>query len=312
LAEDLRADYRIRGMKSLDRLELSISHLKGMFGGMRAMEITTARVKRYIDFRMEEGAANGTINRELAGLRKMFSLGAWCTPPKVVDPPRIPSLKEASPRTGFLEHAQYLAILEKLPEHYRGPVIFGYKTGWRQGEILGLTWANVDLEAGTVSLSKGTTKNDEGRIIYAGEELKDLLREAWNARKASGKLTPHVFPNKSRTNRIDKGRFNQAWKKACKNAGHPGKLFHDLRRTAARNMVRAGIPERVAMQITGHKTRSIFDRYNIVNDTDLRDAARRITEYHQEAENSGRRTPQRTPGGKETQNTQAQSVKKGA
>jgi integrase len=280
LAEDMKTDYRIQGRKSLERLENSIDHLEKVFSNMRAMEINTARVKRYIDLRQGEGAKNGTINRELAALSKMFTLGAQNSPPKVLTAPHVPKLKEANPRKGFFEHEEYKAVLAQLPEFYRGPVIFAYHTGWRQGEVLDLQWSNVDLQENTVTLDVGTTKNDEGRVVYMTEELKDLLRAQWEERKASGVLSPYVFPNESRTNRIVKTRFNRAWQSACKKAGYPGKLFHDLRRTAVRNMVRAGIPERVAMMISGHKTRSIFDRYNIVDDKDLRQAAAKIGAYH--------------------------------
>ena len=140
----------------------------------------------------------------------------------------------------------------------------------------------MDLQENTVSLDVGSTKNEEGRVVYMTKELKFLLLNQWEERKASKKLLPYVFPNESHTNRIVKTRFNRAWQSACEKAGYPSKLYHDLRRTAVRNMVRAGIPERVAMMISGHKTRSIFDRYNIVDDKDLKQAAEKIGAYHQE------------------------------
>ncbi len=282
LAEDLKTEYRIQGRKSLDRLGNSITHLEKVFLGMRAMEINTARVKRYIDLRQNEGAQNGTINRELAALSKMLNLGAQHTPRKVLTIPHIPKLKESNPRKGFFEHEEYKAVLDKLAQFYRGPVTFAYYTGWRQGEVLDLQWCNVDFQENTVTLDVGSTKNEEGRVVYMTEELRSLLLEQWEERKASGKLSPYVFPNESRTNRIIKSRFNRAWRKACKAAKIGNKLFHDLRRTAVRNMIRAGIPERVAMMISGHKTRSIFDRYNIVDDKDLKQAAQKIGSYHQE------------------------------
>ena len=78
---------------------------------------------------------------------------------------------------------------------------------------------------------------------------------------------------------ITESGFNKAWRKARVEAGCPGRIPHDFRRTTVRNLVRAGVPERVAMQLTGHKTRAIFERYNITSPGDLRDAARRLDTY---------------------------------
>ena len=107
LAEDLKTEYRIQGRKSLDRLGNSVKLLEKVFDGMRAMEINTARVKRYIDLRQKEGTQNGIINRELAALSKMLNLGAQHTPRKVLAVLYIPKLKEANPRTGFFEPEEY-------------------------------------------------------------------------------------------------------------------------------------------------------------------------------------------------------------
>jgi integrase len=128
-----------------------------------------------------------------------------------------------------------------------------------------------------VRLEAEKTKNDEVRTVYLDHELKQIFVDQLKARKTTKKLLPYVFPNKARTNRIKN--FQGAWKTACKDAKIGKRVFHDFRRTAVRNMVRAGIPEGVAMKISGHKTRSVFDRYNIVNDADLQLAAQRQELY---------------------------------
>ena len=167
-----------------------------------------------------------------------------------------------------------------LSEYLRGLVTFAYKTGWRRSEITSLEWSQVDLERGAVCLHPGETKNNRGRTIYMDEELTTVFNDQWQRRKESGALSPYVFPNKTGTNKVND--FRHPWDKTREIAGIGNRLFHDLRRTAVRDMVRAGIPERVAMMISGHQTRSVFERYNIVSEEDLRAAAIKREAYHKD------------------------------
>ena len=158
---------------------------------------------------------------------------------------------------------------------------FAYLTGWRvRDEVVKLIWSNVDFKAETVRLEPGTTKNKDGRVIYMTPDLRALLegqREKTLAlQRQTDKIIPLVFHNEDYPIR----NYYKAWHKGCEEAGLSGKIPHDFRRTAVRNMVRAGIPERVAMQMTGHKTRSVFDRYHIVSDGDLKEAAQRLSQAH--------------------------------
>ncbi len=278
LAEDFLRDRLInRGQKSVEDAEKRLKNLKPLFKGVRVTTITSTKIDKFIDQRMEEGATNATINRELAALRRMLNLGARQTPPKVDRVPFIAMLKENNVRKGFFEHGDFLALRDALPSYLKGLVTFGYKTGWRVSEITGLTWDRVDLENGIVRLEVGETKNDEARTIYLDEEVRGVLQDQWETRKRNRKLTPYVFPSPKTGNKIDN--FDKAWHKACQDAGIGKRLFHDFRHTAVRNMVRSGIPETVAMKISGHKTRAVFERYNIVNDADLRLAAEKQEAY---------------------------------
>lgn len=286
LAADFLADYRLNE-KDETRAELSVRHLEKFFGSMKAKDITTPQIRKYIEQRLEQETTskngitktptNATINRELAALKRMLNMGAKQTPPVVDRVPHIPMLKERNVRTGFFEHSDFLLLRDALQDHLKGVVTFGYKTGWRIDEITGLSWANVDFETGTVTLHPDESKNEEGRTIFLDDELREVLSQQKRRQKKLGTGLPFIFLNEKGTDRIK--RFDKAWKTACKNAGLGLKLFHDFRRTAVRNMVRAGIPERVAMMVSGHKTRSVFERYNIVSESDLRMAARKHQEY---------------------------------
>ena len=131
LAEDLLRDYRINQKKSITSATISVEHFKSHFEGLRVTNITTSTINRYIDTRLEEGAANATINRELSALKRMLSLGARQTPPKVDRVPYIQMLEENNVRKGFFEHGEFLALRDALPSYMKGFVTFAYKSGWR-------------------------------------------------------------------------------------------------------------------------------------------------------------------------------------
>lgn len=277
LVEDFLSNYRVNEKKSLSRAERSIKRLKETFDGMKVVNISTPLINRYIETRIDQGAAHATINRELAALKRVLNLGARQTPPKVDRVPYIPMLKENNTRKGFFEHGDFLALRKNLPDFLKGFVTFGYKTGWRFSEIACLKWNQIDFGQRTARLESGETKNNDGRSIYLDDELQEILRSLWEARKGGEKISPYVFLNESGKDRIKD--IRGAWKTACDKTEIGQRLFHDFRRTAVRNMIRAGIPERVVMMISGHKTRSVFDRYNIVSDTDLKLAAERQATY---------------------------------
>lgn len=276
LLADVVTDYKVNEQRSLPDLQRRIDlHLLPYFRGRRAAQITTADVRRYIVTRQAAEASNAQINRELSALGRAYTLGTEAN--KVMVRPHIPKLKERNVRTGFFEPAQFAAVRAKLSPALRPVVDFAYATGWRvPSEILTLQWRQVDLVGGRVRLEPGTTKNDEGRTFPLTAELRAILdaQRAYTdaVQRDLGRIIPHVFHRKGKPVRS----FRKAWATACTAAGVPGRIPHDFRRTAVRNMIRLGIPERVVMQLAGHKTRSVCERYNIVSESDLQAAAERL------------------------------------
>ena len=219
--------------------------------------------------------SNGEINRELSILKRIFSLAAQGG--KLLHKPHVPMLKEAAARRGFFEQEQVKAVLAHLPEPLRRVVEFAYITGWRvSSEILALEWRQVDFPAGEVRLYAGTTKNGEGRVFPMTARLKSLLEEQRQATKQiereRGKIVSLVFHR--RGERIVS--LKKVFATACRLSGCPGRIPHDFRRTAVRNLERAGVPRSVAMAMVGHKTEAIYRRYAIVDSVALRDAATRL------------------------------------
>ena len=299
-------DFVANGKRSLSVVQRRLKlHLLPYFSGRRMAGITSADVAAFVAKRQADvivtrkahtlpdgtevpavtkPVSNGEINRELQTLKRAFNLaiGAGLLAMK----PRISLLREAAPRSGFFEREQYESVLKDLPTEIQPVISFAYITGWRiASEVLPLEWRQVDFGAGEVRLDAGTTKNGEGRVFPMTAALRTLLQaqHAEHLRlKKAGHICPYVFFREVAEGRGGPKKpqaivsLTKAWKVACRLAGCPGRIPHDLRRTAVRNLVRAGIPERVAMRMTGHKTPSVFQRYNIVSDGDLREAAEKL------------------------------------
>jgi len=279
LAKMLLTDYEINGKRSVESVRLSLRHLRDFFGQDRAIDITADKVAMYVRDRQEEGAANGSINRELAALKRAFTLATRAG--KLGSAPYISLLEENNSRRGFLDHGGFLALRDGLSTHLKDPVTFLYLSGWRVSEMRTLEWRDVDLPGRELCLRPEVSKNKDGRPLPLRVELLEIIRRAHENHRPD---CPYVFNDDGEPI----GDFRKAWKTACKKAGLSGVIVHDLRRTAVRNMVRAGIPERVAMELSGHKTRRVFDRYNIVNDAD-RAQASELLQSHLGAQSTARR-----------------------
>ncbi|MBV8454004.1 MAG: tyrosine-type recombinase/integrase [Deltaproteobacteria bacterium] len=246
-----------------ERREADTDDPRGSYAGHDEHQRTN-RIKAYAASRQEEAAANASINRELAALRRMFTLAVQDG--RLSSAPYVPTLEEDNARQGFLDRGAFVSLRSNLPAYLRDPISFLYFSGWRLSEMKALEWRDVDLTGGIVCLRPEISKSKEGRVLPLSGELLEIVQRAHATR---GPGCPFVFHRDGEP----VGDFRKAWATASKTAGLHPILVHDLRRTAVRNMVRAGIPDRVAMALSGHKTRSVFDRYNIVSEADLTTAA---------------------------------------
>lgn len=326
--EDLRdsfyRDYELNSRKSLRRDREGkpsldkVRRLDGFFSGWRASEIDADAIRKFAAEQQERGLSNASINRSISALRRMFNLARQDGAGRNV--PYFPMLKESPPRQGFFERPQYEALSAVLPNYLRLPLALGYFTGMRLSEIVRLRWEQVDFLTGTIMLRAGETKNDSARTIPIVPQLRVLLSEQRMKREPGFPRVCFRLDRDGRAAKIDG--FRKAWYSACVKAGlgelspaidsitretlyakprgprskpkakliYHGLLMHDLRRTAVRNLVRSGVPERVAMTISGHKTRSVFDRYNIVSESDLALAGDKLAKFHEVAEKFGDKT----------------------
>ena len=241
-------------------------NIRPFFGNLKAQRLTTDHMDRYREKRKGEGRSDSTVNRELSILRTSFHNARKRTPPKVLSVPYFPIVAETNIRKGFLSDEQYDRLRGELPEELKALFVTAWITGLRRGEITAIQWPQVDFEAGLITLEKGETKNDEPRSVpILDGDMLDLLISSKRERDEQWPDSPWVFSRRGERI-ID---FRWSWDEACKRAGVPDLNFHDLRRTAVRNMRRAGIPQVIRMKISGHKTDSMERRYNIVDAEDL-------------------------------------------
>jgi integrase len=261
LANLVITDYEARGLRTINDLKGRFKHLRAAFSDHKAVEITTARLRQYSAERKHDGARNASINRELGAIKRGFNLALQNGMLSVA--PYVAMLPETNLRSGFVGHHQFLAIANQLPsDDLRDVTEFLYLTGWRLNEALMLEWRDID--GITLRLRAERSKSGRGSAIVMGARLGALIMVRRTKRRLDSRRVFHVDGKPMLRTSV-----SRSWHKAAMRAALAGIVVDDLRRTAARNMVRAGVPVRVAMTHLGYQTRSMCDRYNIVRDADV-------------------------------------------
>ncbi len=262
--------WHLDGRRGMSQCRSSLRRLRRTFAGWEVRAISTDQITRYAVRRQADGAANGTVNLELAILRRAFTLAREAGRLDVI--PIVHRLARTAHRTGTVEAGDLEAILAQLTEKYRPVIRLLYWTGWRLGEALGLVWSRVELDAGELRLD--TSKGGDPRILAFGHESKlaKLLRDVAASRQA---LSPYVFPGRA-GHRMDRTAIEKAWRRACVAAGLPRALIHDLRRTAVRDLRRAGVSLAVAMGTVGHRSLMVHQGYSVVARQDQEDGLARL------------------------------------
>lgn len=267
-------DNRLRGLRDAQHVQWRYeANIAPMLGRLLTSRFGPSQIRHYVTARRTAGASNATINRELAIIRRGFKLGTFEEPPLVQRQVIIPMLAEDNVRQGFLEQHQYERLLEELPYGLKALFVCGYHTGARKNELRQTCWDQVDFENATIRLTGSQTKTKKPRTLPIYGDMRRWLERQRDTCPAGCAWVFHGSRNHPVDNHL------VGWTEACELAGIPGLLFHDLRRSAVRNMKRAGISDKVAMDITGHRTRSVFDRYNIVDEDDVRGAGERLEAY---------------------------------
>jgi integrase len=293
LIDDLLQHLELKGRKSVKKVGYHARPVREHFGNLRAGDVDASLIDRYVAAKQAAGLKPATINRQTQLLGAALKLAVRRS--KLTTVPLITKLSEAgNAKQGFFEQADFEKVLTYLPDYLQGAAQFAYVTGWRRSEVTGLRWEWVDREAGTLTLPD--SKNGRARVLALVGEVTEIVKAAESTRLVEApdgdvRISDYIFHRKGQA----LGDFKNAWHSALEAAGFSyqeklpnGKTrtrytrcFHDFRRTAARNLVRAGVREGVAMAVTGHKTRSVFDRYNISSADDVREAIEAVSKRHE-------------------------------
>ncbi len=265
--------YQLNGRRSRIN-DYCLRRLRQRFAGYTVQACTSLAVTHYMADMQRQGRKAPVINREIAVLRSALRLAYRHD--LITRLPAIKLLPDHAVRNEFFTRAEVEALLPCLREYLRDVVLFAYLTGWRKGEIIGLEWANVNRSGAVIRLEPEQNKNRTVRVLALQGEVAALIERRWKARKAGRTLARHVFHRGGE----QLTEFRRPWLAACHQAGLGSRMFHSLRRTAARDMCLQGIPEKVIMSIMGHKTRGMFDRYNIVTEADQRAYMERLFEFN--------------------------------
>lgn len=282
----IEADHALAGRKS----KAPTARLLEYFGEeFKVLDLTLDVLTQYATDRRARcadgapGAAAQTVRNELATLGRGFTLAHRAG--KLAQRPPLPLIRVRNVRSGFFENDDIARLLPHLPPYLRPLVETAYLTGMRRSELLGMQWRQVDWRAGEIRLESGRTKNDQGRRFPFAfhPRLVEVLREQRERVDAIQRdrdfLIPWVFCHDD--GRQVAGWYGCAWRSALKAARlDPTMLFHDLRRSAVRNLVRSGVSEGVAMKLTGHLTPSVFRRYDITSASDLDEAVAKLARFH--------------------------------
>lgn len=261
-------DYDVRGVAQSYIAALKVkSILNPKLGDIKAAKLTTEQVKLYIRDRLRK-VKPGTVNRELGMLHRAYQLGYQHDPPLVGKVPRFPKLPEGEPRKGFLKPELYRKLLVELPEDLRLLFVIAYHVGLRRGALLRIKWSQVDFNALCIWMEgKRANRKPEPVAVPIYGDMGRFLQ-------TQSRTSEYLFARGSKPIKD----FRESWDLACQRAGVPDLLFHDLRRTAVRNLRRAGVSETVIMKITGHRTRGVFERYNITDQSDTQEAGKLAAE----------------------------------